>query len=302
MAVTDYYRLLGVPRDASADDIKARLEERRHVWMQRQHAFRPEQRTEAERNLGLVPKIKEVLLDQRARKAYDAELRTATPEPADLGDRPDDADLLSEGWRCVADGRIAAALALATRLTTREGDNADGWALLAHCRCVWGEFDEGVADYRKAVRLRPDDAHLHYNLGCAYLEIEDWAQAQRHFNHAAEIEPGNAAHRALLGTALVGAGQHQDGLPQGASPSHLRTRLGWHCRQVGVCWRIVGATPVLDRMEFFQESRRDGGDLPPHRRSGGPLSAPLRQLRRRASISENRPVTEHQPTGGSDGA
>ena len=149
MAVTDYYRLLGVPRDASADDIKARLEDRRHAWMQRQHAPRPEQRTEAERNLGLVPKIKEVLLDQRARKAYDAELRTATPEPTDLGDRPDDADLLSEGWRCVADGQIAAAL--------------------------------------------------------------------------------------------------------------------------------VGATPVLDRMEFFQESRRDGGDLPPHRRSGGPLPAPLRQ-------------------------
>ena len=189
MTIINYYRLLGVAQDASMNEIRARLRERQRTWTQRQNAPRPEQRQEAERNLGLVPEIKANLFDEVARKEYDRKLRTSTPERADFGEHPGASDLLSEGWRLVSDGNIPDALMAATTLTNGPGaDNPDAWALLAYCQAQWGEPAQAVDGYLKAIRLRPNDASLYYDLGSAYEEIEEWSDAEHQYRRAAEID------------------------------------------------------------------------------------------------------------------
>ena len=40
-----------------------------------------------------------------------------------------------------------------------------------------------------AIRMKPDYAAAHYNLGYAYLESREWDKAAQHFRKVLEIEP-----------------------------------------------------------------------------------------------------------------
>jgi len=51
----NFYELLGVGQDASSDEIRARIKEKKRIWTQRQNAPRPEQQQEASNNLRLFP-------------------------------------------------------------------------------------------------------------------------------------------------------------------------------------------------------------------------------------------------------
>ncbi|NLN61003.1 MAG: tetratricopeptide repeat protein [Deltaproteobacteria bacterium] len=52
-----------------------------------------------------------------------------------------------------------------------------------------GDFDRAVLQYRKAIAVRPDDEHLHYNLARAYLEKDDGAEARKAIDRALAVNP-----------------------------------------------------------------------------------------------------------------
>jgi Flp pilus assembly protein TadD len=52
-----------------------------------------------------------------------------------------------------------------------------------------GNYQEAVASYREAVRLKPDLANAHYNLGMSLLRLNDTKTAQAEFAEAQRIDP-----------------------------------------------------------------------------------------------------------------
>jgi tetratricopeptide (TPR) repeat protein len=61
------------------------------------------------------------------------------------------------------------------------------------------KYDAAIEQYRRAVRIRPDDGAIRYNLGAAYSNKEEYRQAVIEYRKAVEIEPGRGdAHNGLV--------------------------------------------------------------------------------------------------------
>ncbi len=52
-----------------------------------------------------------------------------------------------------------------------------------------GRWQDAVTEYRRALKLAPDDANLYYNLGMALAEGRDFPQAKAHMLKALELNP-----------------------------------------------------------------------------------------------------------------
>ena len=50
-----------------------------------------------------------------------------------------------------------------------------------------GRWDDAVECYREAIRLFPNDAEAHFNLGFVYYELGRDAEARREFDRAREL-------------------------------------------------------------------------------------------------------------------
>jgi tetratricopeptide (TPR) repeat protein len=63
---------------------------------------------------------------------------------------------------------------------------------------VTGRLPEAVEQYEQALRLQPDYAVAHYNLGNALLELRRVPEAAGHFEQAVRLEPRFDAARDML--------------------------------------------------------------------------------------------------------
>ena len=85
--MVNYYNLLGVNQEASENEIRRKLKERKRIWTQRQNAPKPEQQQEASNNLRLVPDIEATLLNTQKRNEYDQKLKTLPEEEEEFEPR-----------------------------------------------------------------------------------------------------------------------------------------------------------------------------------------------------------------------
>ena len=67
---------------------------------------------------------------------------------------------------------------------------------------VGGQDLETEAACREAVRLDPDNAQTHDNLGGVLLAHENYAEAEAAYREAARLDPGNAVYQDDLSEAL----------------------------------------------------------------------------------------------------
>ena len=82
-----------------------------------------------------------------------------------------------------------------------------GYALLSQ-----GKLDEAIAEYRQAIRLKPDDAEAHNNLGTILCDRKhDYEGAIAEFREAIRLKPDDAEAHHDLGAALTGQGKLDDG-------------------------------------------------------------------------------------------
>jgi tetratricopeptide (TPR) repeat protein len=65
-----------------------------------------------------------------------------------------------------------------------------------------GKIDKAVPHLTEALRINPDFAPAHYNLGTALARLNRLPEASNHFRRAAEIEPAFVAARVNLGAVL----------------------------------------------------------------------------------------------------
>jgi Tfp pilus assembly protein PilF len=65
-----------------------------------------------------------------------------------------------------------------------------------------GDPTNALASYQEALRLAPEDADAHYNLGLTYARLGDPTQAQEHYRKALELSPAYPEVHNNLGLLL----------------------------------------------------------------------------------------------------
>ena len=82
-----------------------------------------------------------------------------------------------------------------------------------------GDHDRAIADFDKAIRLKPDYGYAHYGRGSAYAAKGDPAKALSDFRVAAQLIP---ASDQLHGKALAHVDQLEKQLAEVESAARLR--------------------------------------------------------------------------------
>ncbi len=72
--------------------------------------------------------------------------------------------------------------------SARRDPQAETWDLLATCYEVLGETQKTIGAFQQALRLSPDSAQIHYNLGVLFQRIGESGKAIHHFREALRLD------------------------------------------------------------------------------------------------------------------
>src|SRR5207245_4227974 len=155
----NFYKIINAQPTAKDGDIKKALHETLRLWSNRTNAPQIDRRQEAERMVKLLEEAETILLNPAKRAEYDRNLKSAPPPvPTENRGAGDSAtNLIEEGRRVLAQGNIGDALYAATKATEREGGNPEAWALLGRARFLFGDVEDSIYEYKRAIKLKPNE-------------------------------------------------------------------------------------------------------------------------------------------------
>ena len=113
------------------------------------------------------------------------------------------------GVALVGASRYEEAVKVLSEATTRFPDNYQGYQQLGTAYQFLGETDNAVANYRKAIAIRPS-APAYSNMGALLHLSGDYVGAVDAYQHAIEIRPNSSATRRNLGDALTRLGRQAE--------------------------------------------------------------------------------------------
>ena len=91
-------------------------------------------------------------------------------------------------------------------------DDADAHYNLGVTYGESGQYEEAIASYKEALRIKPDDADAHYNLGYAYRKLGQYEEAIASFKKSIRIKPDDANAHYSLGLAYDESGQYEEAI------------------------------------------------------------------------------------------
>jgi tetratricopeptide (TPR) repeat protein len=112
----------------------------------------------------------------------------------------------------VAEGWVPEAMAQYEQALRLNPDYAEAHNNLGFVLKDQGKVPEAIAHYEQALRLNPDYAEAHYNLGIALAEQGKVQEAVEHYEQAVRIKPDYAEAHNNLGNALREVGRVQDAI------------------------------------------------------------------------------------------
>jgi DnaJ-class molecular chaperone len=157
----NYYKILNVQPTAKDTELKEAIHTALRRWSNRTNAPQMDRRQEAERMVKLLEEAETILLNPAKRTEYDRNLKNAPLSvPHENRGAVDSAtNLIDEGRRLLAEGNIGDALYAATKATEREGGNPEAWALLGRARFRFGDVEDAIYEYKRAIKLKPAVQH-----------------------------------------------------------------------------------------------------------------------------------------------
>jgi protein O-GlcNAc transferase len=88
---------------------------------------------------------------------------------------------------------------------------AESYGALALSQMNKAANERAIGNLKEAITLKPEYADLHYNLGKAYIENNQYSEASKVLKTALELNPRYARATLLYGIALYAMGDHAQG-------------------------------------------------------------------------------------------
>lgn len=214
--MVDYYKILDVAMTATVDEIKVAIKDKRRLWMQKTNAPQLERRQEAEVKVKQIDEAEKTLLDSSKRADYDRQLKTSSTKDertVDDSALKDTENLVKQGWDLLINDRIADAIYVATKATEKDGANSEAWALLAQAKYRWGEIEDSIYEYKKAIKLKPNEPDYYYELGGVYESEQRWQECVDNYLKASKISPNVTMYRASIGQVYLRLEMYNDAIP-----------------------------------------------------------------------------------------
>jgi tetratricopeptide (TPR) repeat protein len=119
-----------------------------------------------------------------------------------------------------------------------------------------------MAQYREAIRRKPDYAEAHFNLGCDLQRVPGRVpEAISEYREAVRLKPGYFAARCNLGNALASEGLTSEALAEYAEALRLRPDNGLvHFNRAIILMR-TGASRETVTAELREAVRLDPGNV-----------------------------------------
>jgi tetratricopeptide (TPR) repeat protein/serine/threonine protein kinase len=134
--------------------------------------------------------------------------------------------LKTRGDRAGADAAIDKAVAALREAIRVKPDLAYTHANLGVALMRQGKLDEAIAEDREAIRLRPDDGPVHFNLGTALGRQGKLGEAITAYREAIRLQPDYAYARSNLGLALMSQGKVDEAIVEFREAIRLKPNFG----------------------------------------------------------------------------
>jgi protein O-mannosyl-transferase len=154
-----------------------------------------------------------------------------------------------------------------------------------------GQIDEAIAEYRKALELKPDYEEVHNNLGVSLANRGQIDEAVAEYRKALEIKPDYAEAHHNLGNALAGCGQSDEALAHYQKALELRPDYAEAHNNLGAV--LVGCGRVDEAIAHYRSALAINPDYA--KAHNGLGEALLSQERVDEAISHFRKAVDIQP-------
>ncbi len=122
--------------------------------------------------------------------------------------------LKTRGDRAGADAALDKAVEALREAIRLQPDLAYAHANLGVALMRQGKLDEAIAEYREAIRLRPDDGTTHFNLGTDLGRQGKPGEAIAEYREAIRLQPDHAYAHSNLGLALLAQGKVDEAIAE----------------------------------------------------------------------------------------
>ncbi len=117
------------------------------------------------------------------------------------------------GGVALAGGQAAAAAGYFARAVSADATDIEAWSGWGQALTMQNHLPEAEARFQAALKLQPDLAELHYNLGNVWLGMNRPADARAAYQEALRLRPEFAAASHNLALALVRLGRPAEAIP-----------------------------------------------------------------------------------------
>ncbi len=213
MSLVNYYEILELDRHADADAIKVAVRKQRREWRNRAAHPKAETRALAERMTQHISEAEATLLEAGKRVDYDRQLAAQMDVPQPDGREAGRRDWVSIIRQYLEDGNPSAANHVAREATSQEPRLAEAWYLRGTSSALLQQFADAEIELGEAVRLEPNNAAYHAELGDLYAAVQNWGRAQQGYQRASDLEPHNQYYRVGVASMHSAQGRPDLALP-----------------------------------------------------------------------------------------
>lgn len=207
MVEVDFYELLGVARTASTEELEDASRRATRQWTKRASSPNLDVRHEAETKMTRLREAREALLSSpESRAAYDRELAKGVsqatapvPQPAAAGGA---IDWVASARAALAANDYHSAAYAAKEATTTLGGNAESWSLRSRANLGLGKVRDAEYEARQATEIEINNAEYHFNLGNVYEQLENWPEALKEYQVAAQLDSTSFVYPLAQGSVL----------------------------------------------------------------------------------------------------
>ncbi len=204
--ITNYYTILEISRNAQKDEIEQQYKIISRRLRAQQNNPDDNIQEEAKRKLKILPEAKKILLNPAERQRYNKQLEEYESRQQQVPfesyqeeNIASSSELIKEGYRLFSSGAISQALEIATKATERFGYDPNTWALLAEATFRKGEFGSAIYEYKRAIKIQPQEAKFHHSLGQVYEKVDRNDDALEEYQNAVKCQPYSIFYSLSLG-------------------------------------------------------------------------------------------------------